>query len=93
MVGVMNGSKQERRTNMAPDKIYLNTPKIQPELDNTTCDTKTYANCENVEYIRKEALLEWAKNLKDRWEEPPMSRHSPGCVFMLEQVINKLNSM
>lgn len=42
---------------------------------------------------RKDALLEWAKNLKDRWEEPPMSKHSPGCVYMLEQVIKKLNSM
>lgn len=42
----------------APDKIYLNAPKIQPELDNTTWDTKTYADCENVEYIRKDALLE-----------------------------------
>lgn len=48
---------------------------------------------EGETYIRKDALLEWAKNLKDRWEEPPMSRHSPGCVFMLEQVIDKLNSM
>lgn len=45
------------------------------------------------EYIRKKALMEWATNLKERWKEPPVSVHSPGCVYMLEQVIDKLNSM
>lgn len=74
----------------APDKIYLHPDIggkefIRPWL-------KRAANSESVAYIRKDALLEWAKNLKERWEEPPMSKHSPGCVFMLEQLINKLNS-
>ena len=69
---------------MAPDKIVI----MDGEIHRTE---KTYIN--DIEYIRKDALLEWAKRLKEKWEEPPMSRHSPGCVFMLEQVINKLNSM
>ena len=50
---------------MMPDKIYLNTPKIQPELDNTTWDTKTYADCENVEYIRKDVVDEMVKSAED----------------------------
>lgn len=70
----------------APDKIYVHEASA-PELAEPAL--KEY----HVEYIRKEALLEWAKNLKERWEEPPMSKHSPGCVYMLEQLINKLNSM
>ncbi len=50
---------------MTPDKIYLNTPKIQPELDNTTWDTKTYADCENVEYVRKDVVDEMVKSAED----------------------------
>ena len=72
----------------APDKIYIEQKAVMYNMVNTEpCKP------DDIEYIRKDALLEWAKNLKERWEEPPMSKHSPGCVFMLEQVIEKLNSM
>lgn len=73
----------------APDKIYLNTPKIQPELDNTTWDTKTYADCENVEYIRKDALLEWAKERLDF----ACALKSEGQKTVCKEFIDKLNSM
>ena len=79
----------------APNKIYLQR--------NTTTDLYdefwpewfegTHHPERDICYIRKDALLEWAKELKERWEEPPMSKHSPGCVYMLEQLIDKLNSM
>ena len=72
----------------APDKIYIEQKAVMYDMVNTEpCKPDDY------EYIRKDALLEWAKNLKERWEEPPMSKHSPGSVFMLEQVIEKLNSL
>ena len=75
----------------APDKIYLHPDIggkefIRPWL-------KRAANSESVAYIRKDALLDWANRLKEKWEEPPMSNHSPGCVFMLEQVIKKIESL
>ena len=73
----------------APDKIYLNTPKIQPELDNTTWDTKTYADCENVEYIRKDALLELAKERLDF----ACALKSEGQKTVCKEFIDKLNSM
>lgn len=79
---------QKRRANMkAPDKIYVNIPwdYWRPAADDKLST--------DTEYIRKDALLEWAKELKERWEEPPMSKHSPGCVYMLEQLIDKLNSL
>lgn len=86
----------------APNKIYLQVCGECPEEDCKNCkfedleDNVTWCKDliykKDIEYIRKDALLEWAKNLKERWEEPPMSRHSPGCVFILEQLINKLNS-
>ena len=88
---------------MAPDKIYLQVCGDCPKVDCKNCkfedleDNVTWCKDRifdlDVEYIRKDALLEWAKNLKDRWEEPPMSKHSPGCVFMLEQVIKKIESL
>lgn len=66
-----------------PDKIYVSI--------GYEAQTKPFHS--SKEYIRKDALLEWATSLKERWEEPPMSRFSPGCVFMLEQLIDKLNTM
>ena len=82
---------QERRNNMkAPDKVYIDDLAVVNDCV-TKISLKQLPNFSK--YIRKDALLEWAKELKERWEEPPMSRHSPGCVYMLEQLINKLNSM
>lgn len=78
---------------MAPNKIYVK--EFNGEISQTWSRIKatvTTANAQH-EYIRKDALLEWAKELKERWEEPPMAKHSPGCVYMLEQLINKLKSM
>lgn len=72
---------------MTPDKIYTDNRSVYAELP---IFSQTGAN---IEYIRKDALLEWATNLKERWKEPPVSVHSPGCVYMLEQVIDKLNEM
>lgn len=76
---------------MIPDKIYT----FQDDGDRYWYKPEEWETppLTRVEYIRKDALLEWASRLKEKWEEPPMSRHSPGCVFMLEQLINKLNSM
>lgn len=70
----------------APDKIYVSEELLKEHNWNQT-------QCKDTEYIRKEALMEWATNLKERWKEPPVSVHSPGCVYMLEQVIDKLNEM
>ena len=48
----------------APDKIYLNIPKqeLEAPLDSTTWDTKEFDNCINVEYIRKDTILELLQN-------------------------------
>ena len=73
----------------APDKVYYT--QTEHVANYFTTGKPFERDC--VEYIRKDALLEWAKKLKERWEEPPMSKHSPGCVYMLEQLIEKLNSM
>lgn len=60
--------------------------------DETIKTAEDHAYFAGKEKMREE-LLEWAKRLKERWEEPLMSKHSPGCVYMLEQLIDKLNSM
>ena len=79
--------------NKALDKIYVK--EFGEGISQTWSSIKATETTANVqhEYLRKDALLEWANRLKERWEEPPMSRHSPGCVFMLEQLIKKLNSL
>ena len=78
----------------APDKIFLH--KVRDEESSGYHKMWFESRGRLVpseEYIRKDTLLEWAERLKEKWEEPPMSRHSPGCVFMLEQVIKKLESL
>lgn len=77
------------KTLKTPDKIFL-----PGDIDWPSAAILTLGNQPgDVEYIRKDTLLEWAKNLKERWEEPPMSRHSPGCVYMLEQLIDKIETL
>lgn len=76
----------------APDKIYLNTPKIQPELDNTTWDTKTYDDCENIKYIRKDALLKWAKE-KNKRIDTDEGDYSLGYVSAVIDLIEKIESL
>lgn len=71
----------------APDKIFVPTRfTLVDGLRVRESDT-------DEEYIRKDALMEWAKRLKEKWEEPPVSKYSPGCLFMLEQVIRKIESL
>lgn len=79
---------------MAPDKIYVAADSELGFKNTKTAIAFSFEQkFDTVGYIRKDALLEWAKRLKEKWEEPPMSRHSPGCVFMLEQVIKKIESL
>lgn len=68
---------------MAPDKIYTDNRGVYAELP-------IFSQIDaNVEYIRKDALLEWLKaNLQDRdnWNE-----NSAADAFW--EMIGKLNEM
>ena len=77
----------------APDKIYIDKKDAEIPSDYYAFSMPPYVNHKYIEYIHKETILEWARNLKERWEEPPMSNYSPGCVYMLEQLIDKINSL
>ena len=68
-----------------PDKIYLNIPKqtLEIPLDSTTWDIKEFDDCINVEYIRKDALLDWLKAVKADVMIP----------MNIDRVIAKINSL
>lgn len=83
----------------APDKIYLvETTRI---IDEWRRKPSQYAR--NIEYIRKEALLEWAEKELDRLYEliPDASNENPsqmelrylGQYMQTEILIDKLNSL
>ena len=76
----------------APNKIYLNFPKIQPGLDNATWDTKQYGDCINVEYLRKDALLEWVNNVRSSRRNTGDDYFIP-AIAVLNDLIDKLNSI
>lgn len=79
---------------MIPDKIYI---PLYPNLDTDGFHLgddwmekpDSYSKCKHVEYIRKDALLEWLRKTKDEaLNEVPMLD-----VLTLQKVIDNLNSM
>jgi hypothetical protein len=80
----------------APGKIYINIPKCNGDLDSATWDDREYADCENVEYIRKDALMEWLKGRMDRLDA--VSQLIPSSALAgkydgMKEVIEKIESL
>ena len=88
---------------MIPDKIYI---PLYPNLDTDGFHLgddwmekpDSYSKCEHVEYIRKEALLEWARELNETYhKEYEISKYTCGehwgQMVAFQKVIDKLNSM
>ena len=73
----------------APDKIY-----IQPNAHDGWFENGGPSEI-FVEYIRKDALLEWAKETKAELEAQNCIKDDirKGAVWELEEIIEKLNSM
>lgn len=80
---------------MIPNKIYI---PLYPNLDTDGFHLgddwmekpDSYSKCEHVEYIRKDALLEWLKEkISDYWAD---GENEWGIYpYALEEVISKLN--
>ena len=49
----------------SPDKIYLNIPKVGT-YDDATWDTTEFDDCINEVYVRRDAIIEWAKEKKSK---------------------------
>lgn len=76
---------------MIPDKIYVGVgtlSSIQPaeEYAFPGWQEKPYSQIRNEEYLRKDALIEWAEDFKARtgWYEIEVA---------MDDLIDKLNSM
>lgn len=89
----------------APDKIYVCIPQ-RLNLSTFKEDSKyvgmAYNDKGNLrspqieEYIRKDALLEWAKEMRKIAEEQSDNieeRYFKGCSFAYDQLIEKLQSL
>lgn len=81
---------------MIPDKIYI---PLYPNLDTDGFHLgddwmekpDSYSKCKHVEYIRKDALLEWANS----WLAFKRSGIvlDDGFSYAMEELIKKLNEM
>lgn len=69
----------------APDKIYLLRNKISVILSSWFSDSDNLL--ENIEYIRKDALLEWAKEKAMDYKQTANIRRS------FEMMIRKIESL
>lgn len=103
-----NGLTQERRNNMkAPDKIYLQVCGECPEEDCKNCkfedleDNVTWCKDriykKDIEYIRKDALLEWAKENEKRLGDlltlNNQSLAIGGKLYAYQELIEKIESL
>ena len=82
-----------------PDKIYINVHPLG--IDYSIVPIPDFGG---VEYIRKDALLEWAKKQQRKWEEcineskkfPELEKSwitYSGAKIQTEELIEKLKSM
>lgn len=73
----------------APDKIYIQTNK--GETISSKWTTIPFRDFENTEYIRKDALIEWANS----WLAFKRSGIvlDDGFSYAMEELIKKLNEM
>lgn len=89
----------------APDKIYLaESDNIRGEVTSNYASSIPFRRHDSITYIRKDALLEWAKEEQNKWEEyinkaktnpeliRPVAFYS-GAKSQIEDLIDKLNSM
>jgi len=65
----------------APDKIYMPNELLSEEWT-------THIDGDDIEYIRKEALLEWIQEVRALPRENAITRD-----LTFQEVVNKLNSM
>lgn len=73
----------------APDKIYLNIPKVLYENDEeivATWDTQEWDDCVNPEYIRKGLLVEWMAQYEKR-------ARTAIIPLLVKDFLEKLNSL
>ena len=91
----------------APDKIYLaESDKIKGEVSSNFASDIPFKTHTSIEYIRKDALLEWAEKELERLYElipdahkvedetaTPMEMRYLGQYMQMESVIDKLNEM
>lgn len=75
----------------APDKIYIHT-RTEPYCSITWSEVKE-KNCTNEEYIRKDALLEWAKEHYTGLDITKRDMWDGGYNCAIKELINILNEM
>ena len=72
-----------------PDKIYVAESLIKTPYGNEWSPTP-YISREDTEYIRKEALLEWAKNWQDELDD---SLGASMVHHVLNEIIKEIESL
>lgn len=72
-----------------PKKIYRTTTYLDNDKGKTLWKTKPIAGAENIEYIRKDAVVEWLKEFNDYHY---IMRYSDCYEVPLNQIIEGLNN-
>lgn len=75
----------------APDKLYIGRRNYGPLIGGWKSQPFTSKEIESIEYIRKDALMEWLDGKMTI--EGATEGFVGGYDFALKDVINKLNSM
>ena len=70
----------------APDKLYIGRRNYGPLIGGWESQPFSSKEIESIEYIRKDALIEWAKN----WE---WLGQSDDFLYAMDVLVQYLNSM
>lgn len=73
----------------APDKLYIGRRNYGPLIGGWESQPFTSKEIESIEYIRKDALIEWAKGEL----MPGNSTEGKGWNMAIQTLIDKLNEM
>lgn len=85
----------------APDKIYLAfdhgfVAQSSTSKEDVNGNSIFLSEYKPIEYIRKDALLEWIEEYQNTLSEFLKNKHSPvtaGKMYVLIKLLDKLNSM
>ena len=79
-----------------PDKLYIGRRNYGPLIGGWKSQPFTSKEIESIEYIRKDALMEWLeqnRNQSQMWFDRYYEREDLSAKQVWEKVIEKLNSI
>ena len=88
LIGILTVKTEEEREMKAPDKLYLGRRSYGPLIGGWQMNPFESKEIESIAYIRKEALLEWINEMREKHR----GFTDAELVVSLDKLTEKINS-